>query len=132
LDDIFGNTLSVSEEIHKALSEKGLVYRWISMKKFSDNGNSHEYGWRPVKRSECANVESSPNDGNDPNGFIRRGDLVLGVRSKVLNDQHNQYLRQEAQRSSSLHSQKRHAEELRKHAESQGIRITEGYDDDEK
>ena len=129
LDDLFGNTLSVSPEVAKAIESKGMAYRWISYTKFIQMGGQHERAWRPIKRKDCGMMDSSPE--NDPDGFIRRGDLVLAVRPKELHEKHRAYLRQEAQRGKTV--QKSHADELRKYAKDQGIdmKISEGYGEED-
>lgn len=129
LDDIFGNQLSVAPEIQKAITDKGLCYRWVDYRKLVDNGGAHERGWRAIKRSECGTLEGVPSFGNDPEGYFRRGSMILAVRPKELNDKHVAFLRQEANRSSNI--QRKHAQELRDYAKSTGIdmKISEGYED---
>lgn len=132
LEDIFGNTLSVDSEMAESLGKKGLEYRWISMKKYADMGNSHERAWRPVKRSECGMIDqSSIINGSDPDGYIRRGDLVLAVRSKDLGDKHRAFLKVQADRQKNV--QRDHANELKDFVKKSGInaKISEGYDDEE-
>ena len=132
LEDIFGNPLTVSDDIKRAVEEKGMECRWINFKKFQDIGNSHEYAWRPLKRSECGIMDStSLINGSDPDGYVRRGDLVLAGRSKELSEKHRLYLKGQANRYKNL--QKSHAEELRSFVKKAGIdaSITEGYGEDE-
>ena len=130
LEDIFGNTLSLDPEIAKTIEGKGLSYRWISMRKWQEMGGSHDRAWRPIRRSECGNIGSNSISGEDPEGYIRRGDLVLAVRSRELNDKHKAYLRQESDRMSRIQGKQR--QELAKEVESLGgkIKISEGYDDE--
>lgn len=132
LDDVFGNPLTVNEDIANAIKAKGLEYRWISYTKYANMGGSHERAWRPIKRSECGSMDdTSLLNGSDVDGYIRRGDLVLAVRRKEQGDQHRAILKQEASRAKNV--QKAHAEELRQFVKSQGINasISEGYDDED-
>jgi hypothetical protein len=130
LDEIFGNPLSVDPAIAKAIEAQGKEYRWVGYQKLVSNGGYHERGWKPVKRSECGNMESIPTFGVDPEGYIRRGDLVLAVRDKELCERHRAYLREQAGRGKQI--QKKHADELRQQVKAAGIdaTITEGYEDE--
>jgi len=132
LEDIFGNTLGIEASISDALMKKGLEYRWISMKKYGDMGNSHERAWRPVKRSECGIIDPTAiTNGSDPDGYIRRGDLVLAVRSKDLGDKHRAFLKSQADRQRNV--QREHANELKEFVKKSGINatISEGYGEEE-
>jgi hypothetical protein len=130
-DDIFGNQLSVAPELKQTLEKMGLVHRWVDYKRMVENGGAHEYGWRPIKRSECGTLDSVPNFGGDVEGYFRRGSLVLAVRSVELNERHKAYLKQQARTTSQI--QKTHAEELREMAKRSGINmsISEGYGEEE-
>lgn len=132
LEDIFGNTLSVDPAIAEAIGKKGMEYRWISMKKYGDMGNSHERAWRPVKRSECGTIDpTSLTNGSDPDGYIRRGDLVLAVRNKDLGDKHRAFLKVQADRQKNV--QRDHANELKEFVKKSGINatISEGYGEED-
>lgn len=130
LDDLFGNPLSIDPSVQEAITKMGHEARWIGYQKLVTNGGYHERGWRPVKRSECGNMESIPTFGVDPDGYFRRGDLVLAVRPKELCEKHRAYLREQAGRGKNI--QKQHADEIRQQVKAAGIdaKITEGYEDE--
>ena len=131
LDDLFGNPLSVDPAIAAAVEKMGLVHRWVGYQKLVANGGYHERGWRPLKRSECGNMESIPTFGQSPDDYFRRGDLVLAVRTKEMAERHRAFLRQEADRGKNI--QAKHADEIRQGLKAAGIdgRIDEGYEDKE-
>jgi hypothetical protein len=136
LDDIFGNTLGVDPEIKKALDAKGFAIRWINAADLQAKAGYHPRGWRPVKLKECGTIPSNPQDfmyGSDPEGYIRRGELILGVRSKELNDKHKAYLEQAAAARAVTASSKAAAAELRKYASEAGVdmKIQEGFEENE-
>lgn len=86
----YGNLLDVPENIRKGLEEKGLACRWINAAQFRAVG-AHQSHWQPYK-VEGAN--SSFGFGIDAEGYIRRADLVLGVRPLAIHKAHQQFLKQ--------------------------------------
>jgi hypothetical protein len=130
MEDIFGNTLGLDPSIIKALKAKGLAYRFVSAAKLQQNAGYHERGWTPIKRKDIEGYGTLDTFGADPEGYVRRGDLVLAVRPQALNDKHKAYIAQEANRGN--HSQKSQAKELRefvKNSGAEGITVIEGYDE---
>ncbi len=132
MDDIFGNALGLDPNIVKALRDKGLVHRFISAPKLMSSGGYHARGWRPIKLKEIEGYGTIDTFGADPDGYLRRGDLVLAVRSKELNDKHKAYLAQEGARGKNI--QKKQADELRQFVKGNdlGMEIIEGYEDEDK
>jgi hypothetical protein len=137
LDDIFGNTLGIDPEMQKIIEAKGFAIRFISASKLESNAGYHNRHWRPLPTSklkewgyDTLNTLDSFSFGSDPNGFIRRGDLVLAVRPKDLHEKHRAYLKQEAARGRGL--QKKHAEELKSLVRDAGLdmKIHEGFEDE--
>jgi hypothetical protein len=135
MDDIFGNKLGLDPAITSALEAKGMDVRFINAKILQDMGGWNEMGWRPVPMKEVCNTTDTHSFqfGIDPNGFIRRGDLVLAQRPKDMGIKHKQYLAQENERARIKTKSKYHAEELRRLADEAGLdaRIHEGYDDED-
>jgi hypothetical protein len=135
-DDIFQNTLALDPQLLSVLESKGLSHRFINFKQFIDMGGTHKAHWSPIKRSRLKEMGYDNIDvgsfiaGGDADGYIRRGDLVLAVRPKELNDKHQAYLRQEAGRGK--HIQTQHAEELKDFSRRSGLnaKVFEGYDED--
>lgn len=139
-DEVFMNTLGLDPDMVKTLEAKHLAYRFINYKKFVDMGGVNEGYWVPVSRKnlkEWGYDKIGTQDfifGSDTDGYIRRGDLVLAVRSQDLNEKHKAYLKQEANARSGRKMQKTHAEELRDLVKSSGLggNVHEGYEDEEE
>lgn len=124
--DIFGNKLTVPEDIKKDIEEKGQVFRWVDAKKMRENQGYHDKGWVAYKRPATM---SSGLLGNDPDGLVIRGSMMLAVRDKELNEQHQLYLKnRSAAMSGSLQKTKK---ELKEQADSVGSKVIDGYDDEE-
>jgi hypothetical protein len=136
IDDVFGNALGLSADLLKILDKEGYAHRFVSAAAIEQSSGYHQSGWKPVSQAQLkkwghATMDShSFSFGTDPEGYIRRGDLVLALRPQALNEKHRAYLAQEAQRGQ--HVQKKHAEELRRQVADAGadIKIHEGFDDD--
>jgi hypothetical protein len=129
MDDIFGNALGLDPELVASIKAKGLSHRFINARKLIDMGGYHPKGWRPYKPSaeERAKLEAqSLLFGSDPDGYIRRGDCILAVRTSELNDKHKAYLKQEAARTQN--TAKNAASQIRDFIKSNGLdmRVQEG------
>lgn len=137
-DDIFGNALELSNEIRAELKRKGLVPRWISYKKLVENQGFHPKGWTAYKRSKedmekSGTIESSTFlNGSDPDGYIRRGESILAVKTVAKAEEHRNWLAMRAQKQKS-HSEIA-AEELRATARSAGMKslVDDQPDEDEE
>jgi hypothetical protein len=130
-DELFGNQLGLDPAIKEKIEAQGLDCRFISVKHLQDMGGTHQNGWRPIKMKDvCDNMDGHTKlFGADPDGFIRRGDLVLGVRSKELGERHKQYLAQEAERVSLKKLQRAHKEELRRALRETNEQVVDGFDE---
>lgn len=139
-DDVFMNTLGLDPELTKLLAEKGFAYRFINYKRYVDMGGVHEAHWVPLTRSQLEKMgygKISTQDfiyGSSADGYIRRGDLVLAIRTNDLNQRHVAYLKQEADARSGRKIQKAHANELRDLVKSSGLggNVHEGYEDEDE
>jgi hypothetical protein len=126
LDDIFGSPLGLDPGIVKAIEAKGLSYRFVSVPALQKMGGYHNRGWRPLLMKELGGEYGTLNQnslqfGGDPDGYLRRGDLVLAVRPKDMTDKHRAFLRQEALLRSNSVRDKAQAEELRNMAKRAGL-----------
>lgn len=88
---LFGSSrLEVPDYILEEAAKLGLEVRWISVKELQENQNSHHRLWQAWKWD--SKREKSATEifafGNDPEGLIRRGDLVLGARPIEIGDEH--------------------------------------------
>lgn len=81
---------AISPELQAELDEQGLVGRFINAKKYAENYGQHRSGWRVYKRdmSKLKKGQGSLDfvHGTDPEGYIRRMDLVLAVKSNEEGD----------------------------------------------
>jgi hypothetical protein len=130
-EDLFGNRLGIPAEVQKELDEKGLVARWLNAAKLAENQGFHKKGWR-VYRSENYKGMDGFLFGSAPDGTVRRGDLVLGAKSKDEVRQHKAFLKNAADRVMGSHKQKA-AQELKsmlKQNNSNGS-VLDGYEDNE-
>ena len=130
----FMNTLTIDPKLVAMLKAKGLEVRFISATKLKENGGYHQRGWevyKPATHGEVADIQSFK-FGQDPDGIMRRGDIVLAVRSVELGDQHRKWLKNKADRLKDGYN-KTKAEELRQLSRDNGIKATihEGYEDNE-
>lgn len=135
-NDIFRDPIGLDDELKATIVSKGYAYRFINYKQFVDMGGTNTHYWTPVKRSKLKEWGYDMIDGNeftsgsDVDGYIRRGDLVLAVRPKAIQEKHKAYLAQENARVADL--QGAHADELREIVRDSGGRIHEGYEDEEE
>jgi len=121
-------------EVAKELEEQGLEARYVNIKLMGRNGGTHPRGWRPYKRQKS---ESSTRDeylfGKDPEGYVRRGDLVLAVKTKEEVSKHRAYLDYEAKSHSVNRIIKNKRKEMREMIKNQGmgdyVTLHEGYEE---
>ena len=123
----FTNQLDLPKALRAEISEKNYVCRFININEFNKRGKIHTSMWRPY-RPDIA-TEMDQGYGRDADGYIRRGDLVLAVRSKsedraaksMLAKKNIQYAKHDKDK----------AHELRKFMSKNGIsaKILDTYDD---
>lgn len=133
-DELFGNALSVPQEIKEELDRKGLEGRFVDAEKLYKMGGYHPKGWVPYKRDKKEGDTLGTVDwkfGSDPEGVIRRGSVILAVKSKESAQKHRDYLVTRAERLSPQNFDKEKAEELRQVAKDNRADavVTEGYED---
>ncbi len=132
-EDLDFNRLKLDPGIQKFLRDQGLVWRFINYKKYTTEGNFHAAGWRPAKiPAELAAGAVDFNFGRDPEGYLRRGDLVLATRSVGLNNAHKAKLRQRtAAQSGELH--RKTADEIKQTFKESGYKgkVYEGFEENE-
>lgn len=140
LDDVFGNALGIPPEVAKEIESQGKVHRFINAKRLGDMGGYHPQGWVPYRASDTARGNMDGQAllfGNDPNGYIRRGDCILAVRPKELNEKHKAYLKRESVRTSNV--AKTAAASVREYIRANGLdmrvqegaEVHEGFDKDD-
>jgi hypothetical protein len=118
------------------IESKGMAIRFISAPKLAANAGYHARAWRALSTKQLKEwgyatigLDNFLN-GSDPDGYIRRGDLVLAVRPLEQHKMHQAYLKQEANRAN--RSQKKHADALRDYVKDHNLdaRVHEGYEDE--
>lgn len=127
LADMYMNPLKIDEELKSELRNKGLEYRFINMKTYKDMG-FHRSHWKPYKRETAGPKDSG--FGSDPEGYLRRGDLVLAVKAKEHAELHRNQLRLRAKLQSNPN--KVRAAELKQMMQAAGIKgkVHEGFEDE--
>lgn len=133
-DDVFASALSLDPDLKKELDEQGLVPRFVDAKRMMEMGGYNDKGWQVYRRKIKASDTINASDfkfGNDPSGIIRRGSLVLAVKTNERAAMHRKFLNQRAAQQENFGKQK--AEELRSFAKQNGLNaeIFEGYEENE-
>jgi len=131
-DDYFGNRLALPADIQKDLDERGLVARWASAVELNKNQGYHTKGWIPYKRKKSDTMDTKDFlGGQDPEGYVRRGDAVLVYKTSEEAEKQRSFLRDRAQRQ--LGYGKRQAAELKHMIREGGLegKVHSGYDSDE-
>jgi hypothetical protein len=122
----------IPEDVAKELAEKGLKGRWISMKELELGSGYHRKGWVPYKKETPSEIEKL--FGKSPDGFVRHGDLVLGVKKEEDVQAHRAWLRQEAKNNSvkeiTKRTKKNFQDSIRQAGAQDAIKVVEGYDED--
>lgn len=120
LEGIFGNALDVPAFLKKELDTKGLEGRWIDYKNYVENAGFHRTGWAPYKPENGV--------GTTPDGYIRRGSVVLAARSKEQSDRHRAILKGKADRQLGAAKSSTQANELRRMSNNT-VPVVDGYED---
>lgn len=133
-DDLFGNQLTLDPGLAKELKDAGLEARFVDAKKLYENGGYHPKGWEVYKRKNTSGTIGSRDFkfGNDPDGIVRRGTLILAVKKTVDAERHREFLRQKAALQSAVVPKA--AEDLRRAAREGNVDtvVDETYDEDRK
>ena len=114
------------------LNEAGFDFRFLNAAEFRSSGNHHRGGWQPF----LAKVEDVKNSlyGVTPEGNIRRGDLILGIRPKQMSAEQRKMIDQK--RAIYSNFSKTQAKQLRAQIKDNGlgdvVAVDEGYDEDDK
>ena len=125
---------SVSPDIQKFLDSKGLGARWVSIDQIKRNDGYHRNGWEPFKRPKELASPFSFLSGNDAEGYVRNGDLILAVKKKEDIAEHKQWLQHKASQASVKQKQKRTKREMQDFIQQTGMSdymsVSDGYDND--
>lgn len=129
-DEIYADKFKIDEALKAELAENGLACRFINFKQYRENYGIHKSGWVAYKRKSKDPTPAGDLFGSDPDGYVRRGDMILAVKKQEDADKQKKFLQQ---RSTTLQGNynKEKAEELRKLMRDSGVQaqIHEGYDE---
>ncbi len=128
--DFFNNRLQIPVDVADEAAAKNLVLRWINAKEFRNNQGMHKSYWQ-IFKADCLKSSKDSIYGADPEGILRRGDLILGCRSRELHEAHQGAL-EDRNRAYKQHNKKA-AQKMRQDAARAGvdIKIHEGYYENE-
>lgn len=126
----FNNFFAIDPELKKEIEGKGMAYRWVNAIKLKANYGFDARQWAPYKREGQVSGMSTF---SDPEGFIRRGDLILAVQPKAVAAARKAQVASRNKSQSLAERNKAQAEELRRQLRSNDIKadISEGYEDNE-
>lgn len=130
MKELYASALDVPQDIKSEIEDQGFVCRWINATEFQKQYGFHKSRWVPYKRKDKkANAGLL---GGDPEGFIRRGDLVLAVKPRQEQELHAARI-QHKTKINTMGAAKA-AEELRNSARQHGVnaRIDDKYEHTEE
>lgn len=119
-EDIFDSAFAVPPQVMKEIKEKGYACRWINGTTLQKGFGFNKNRWVPFK-SEFVKSSIGSLFGGDPEGYVRRGDLVLAVKPKELQDKHKAFNAQKIALSKGDAVKKR-KEEMRAIAEEHNVK----------
>jgi len=128
-----GSLTDIDPAFKEAAKKAGYELRWLNQKTLIENQGFHRRMWEPVKRNRFGEIPGSSTAnlsyGESPDGFIRRGTMILGYRSKELSDQHREMLKEDRDAYARILPEA--AEKLRESARQHGVetKISDRYDD---
>lgn len=130
-EDIFDSAFAIPSQILNEIKEKNLAHRWINGTAFKQQFGFHKNRWQPFKSDYVKNLSSGV-FGGDPEGYFRRGDLILAVKPKELQDKHKAYLKDRLESTKGIKT--KHKEALREIAKEHGVRteIDNSYDENDE
>lgn len=125
--DFYSNTLVVAKALQDELRGKNLEWKYINANQFRANQGHHKAHWKPYNYKSGSPVTEI--QGVDVEGFIRRGDLILGVRPVELGNKHRAHLKAKNDLLDNI--TKSQADQLKESAKERGvnIKVEEGYED---
>lgn len=132
-EDIFGDATKLDPPLQAELKEQGLVGRFVDAKQLYQMNGYHKNGWMPYKRKAAGTMGLSDfKYGTDPDGIVRRGSLILAVKTADAHRKHKLLLEHRAARYKAV--QKNEADAMRAFQQDRQIdsQVVEGYDENEK
>lgn len=81
--ELYTNTLTVDPTLKQELDDQGYEYRFCNQHELKRN-NGHRSRWVPYQRT--SKDDTATFLGNDVDGYVRRGDLILCYRPTWVGD----------------------------------------------
>ena len=130
--DFMATGFSLAPGIKKYLDEQGLEARFINIKLIQNSGGVHPRGWQPVKFPKDV-MNSAGAFGQDVDGYMRRGELILAAKKKEDVAHHRAWLKQTASDNSVDNLTRRKYKEMRDMIKDtklqEVVEVISGYDE---
>jgi hypothetical protein len=120
--------VDIDPETQKELDSKGLVGKYINATKLRANFGTDPRGWRPYKPDVKGSLANT--FGADPEGYVRRGDLILAVLPKEQHARLKAKVQYRTDMQSSASQRQKAAQELQQTVGS-AAKVKIGYDENE-
>lgn len=112
----YADRLVLPQGLKERIASEGLVYRFLNAAEMRASGGYHRSHWTPYRIKDAAEAAKY---GASPEGTFTRGDLVLGVRTKEVNEAHKEFLAERNRAYKGFNKQK--AEEMRQDIRRAGL-----------
>lgn len=126
------DSFAIDPNLIKELKDKNLAYKWINAIKHKASYGFDRRGWQPYKRESKPIGATEAYGYADPEGFVRRSDMILAVRPQALHDRKMAEIRAKSQ-GNAKDFQKQSASQLKNALKDGGInaKVHEGYDEND-
>ena len=125
---IFDSAFSIPQSVKDEIKALKLATRWINSTQFQKGFGFHKNRWQPFK-SQSLRASVGDVFGGDPEGYVRRGDLILAVKPKELQDKHKAYNSNRIADSMGVKEKQKTA--LKELAREHGVKTTIETDDED-
>ena len=117
----------IPDEVKEEAKSKGLEIKWLNSIQLSRNNGYHRSGWAAYK-FEGGKAAGTFGLGVNAEGYVQRGDMIIGARKIELGDQ---YRKRIANKNAALNRfTKTAADEMRERVRGSGTVVT-GYEGDD-
>lgn len=126
-NEMYQSILELPPGIQEEIESKGLVARWINLTEYKRQYGFHRSGWAPYKPETALPATNSL--AGDAEGYIKRGDLILAVKTNEQQNLHKRRLKHKADLYKGYNAEK--AKEIRDLMRNVGIKtkVVEGYEE---
>lgn len=131
-DESDSDYFAVPPKLKKAIKDSGFTCRLVNRKKYQEDGNFHRSGWKVYPVAKLLGDNSGSIDflsGTDPEGYFRKGDLVLAIKPIEHQERHQKKISEK--NKAQLGYTKQAAKELKEAARRAGykdLEVMEGYE----